>query len=112
VERAWRDSSRVRVLMLLLVGTATVLLSCSRSPSGPGPAGDSAALSPRATLKRLIELREERQYGELPRLVVPNGGGDVVEFLMAVDGFLASNRRLGRSGALRRRGAGRFQPRY
>ena len=94
--------ARGRLLRLVMTLAAGVVVAagtvacagCSRPPSKATTQAQTVAIGPRETLRRLIELRSERKYRELPTLIVPQRGNDVVEFLMAVDDFLAANRRL------------------
>lgn len=84
-----------RTCAVTLVAVAAPLLGgCTRAPTPAAARAPTSAISPRDTLVRLIELRVARQYRELTPLVVPGRGDDVVQFLMAVDDFLAANHRL------------------
>lgn len=88
--RVFRAQSIVGVTLGVLLFSACA--GCepphARTTSQPAPIG------PRETLLTLIELRASRKYRELPRLVLPGRGADVVEFISAVDAFLTANRRL------------------
>ena len=80
--------------MLTAVAGLALLSGCARPPPAPSTGTPPATLGPRATLERLSELRQQRQYRELPALIVPQHGENVMKFVMAVDEFLAANRRL------------------
>ncbi len=69
------------------------LAGCSRPPAAAAR-GAATAVGPRATLQQLCTLRQQQRYNELPALIVPGRGDDVVRFVRAVDEFLAANRRL------------------
>jgi hypothetical protein len=68
---------------------------CDRGGAAPAlPAATQTADAPRQTLQRLIELRGQRRYADMPPLIVPEAGGPVVNTLVALDEFLDANRRL------------------
>jgi hypothetical protein len=81
-------------LACTLLAAAATWAGCSRSPPPPVQQTGPPAGGPRQTLLRLVELRDQHKYREMPALIVPHRGKPVVDFLMAVDDFLASNRRL------------------
>ena len=85
--------SKCGVTLIALVA-ASLSAGCTRAPTPAAAQAPTAAVGPRDTLARLIELRGAQKYRELTPLVVPGRGEDVVKFLMAVDDFLAANRRL------------------
>jgi hypothetical protein len=81
-------------LPCILLAAAAQWIGCSGPPSPPVQQTGPPAGGPRQTLLRLVELRDQHKYREMPALIVPHRGKPVVDFLMAVDDFLASNRRL------------------
>jgi hypothetical protein len=78
---------------IVLAGATTFVCLLGCSPPPPATAR-TAAVGPRATLQQLCALRAQQRYEELPALVVPQRGEDVVRFVRAVDEFLTANRRL------------------
>jgi hypothetical protein len=85
-----------RISGVTLIGLIAPLLcaGCTRAPTPASAPAPTPSISPRATLTQLIELHVAQKYHDLPPLVVSGRGDDVVKFLMAVDDFLAANRRL------------------
>jgi hypothetical protein len=85
-----------RTCGVTLIALVALLLTadCTRAPTPAAAQAPTASISPRDTLARLIELHVAQKYRELTPLVVPGRGDDVVQFLMAVDDFLAANHRL------------------
>ena len=81
-------------LALIVLVVPLITAGCTRAPTPAAAQAPTAAIGPRDTLTRLIELRVAQKYRELTPLVAPGRGDDVVKFLMAVDDFLAANRRL------------------
>ncbi len=80
------------LLVPLLLVAALAGVSCSRVPATTAPASDQPG--PRETLQRIMELRATSRYKELPAYIVPRRGAEVVDFLLAVDAFMAANGRL------------------
>jgi hypothetical protein len=70
------------------------VVGCARPAAPPTSAPTSTAQGPRATLRRVLSARAECQYTSLAGLVAPERADDVLQFVSAVDEFLAANQRL------------------
>jgi hypothetical protein len=79
---------------LVALGLALLVGGCDRGAVPSSAATPQAANAPRHTLQRLIELRGERRYADMPPLILPGSGGPVVNTLVALDEFLDANHQL------------------
>lgn len=80
------------LLAFIVAGLACA--GCDRPPPAAAQSGPQAAAAAGQTLRRLLDLRAQRQYTQMPPLIVPACGHQVVGTLAAVDEFLDANRRL------------------
>lgn len=78
-------------LLTALVAWCSGCERSARPPSDPGSASAPES-SPRATIARLIAVRESGSYQPMNGLIVPERVHEVVKTLMAVDEFLRVNR--------------------
>lgn len=78
-----------RALALGLSAALAWLAACERGARPPG--GETAPLD---TLRRILQLRDERRYDALADWIVPQRSAAVVSTLVAMDEFLAANERL------------------
>ena len=93
--RTLRVSCDPRTLAGLIISISVCgNFGCSRSPAIAAGSSQPAAADPRATVQRLIKLRNEQNYNELATLVIAPRGRDVVRFLLGLDEFAAANSRL------------------